>query len=99
MIERAAEALDLVELVCHLLAELVGRADNAASLEAAAGGQHELGIVPVVAASVLVGAALGLAPHLAEGEDDRCVEQAALIEVLQQGGEARVEHWDLLATG
>ncbi len=37
MIQRAAEAFNLVELVGHLLAELVGRPDDATAIEAASG--------------------------------------------------------------
>src|SRR5690606_29630040 len=78
MEQRRAEAFDLVEVVGDLLAELVGCADDAAAFEAAAGREDELGVIPMVAAGVLIRAALRLAAHFAEGEDNRRIEHAAL---------------------
>src|SRR5437867_1188447 len=96
MIQRRAEALDLVEAIDNLLAFAIGGADDAAAPEAAAGRQDELGVIPVIAARVGARATLRFAAHLAQREDDRGIEQAALIEIFEQGGESDVEHRNLL---
>ena len=67
----------------------VGRAVGVAALEAAAGEHagHRAG--PVVAAGVLVD--LRRAAELAGADDDRAVQHAAVVEVLDQGRQRLIE--------
>ena len=67
----------------------VGRADDPAAPDAAAGERDAEAIGPVVAAVERVD--LGRSAELARAEDDGPIELAALFQVADQGGEGRVE--------
>ena len=63
-------------------AEFVGRADADAALDAAAGHPHGEAVGVVVAAGAFGVFGRRLAAELAAPDDERLVEQAALLEVL-----------------
>ena len=69
-------------------ADGVGRADDLAALDAAAGHPHGEAQVVVVAAPARFG--LGRAAELAAPEDQRAVEQAPALQVLEQAGDGLV---------
>src|SRR4029079_18431941 len=96
MVKRGAEAFNFVEGVGDVLALAVCRPDDTAAPEATAGAESELSVIPVIAASARAGAALRLAAHFAQGENDGRVEQAALVEVFQERGQSDIEHRNLL---
>ena len=66
-------------------AELVGGAVGHAALEAAAGQPD--GEAPVVVVAAIAALRCRRAAELAAPEDERLIEQAALFQVLQQGGD------------
>src|SRR5690606_21820903 len=85
-----------VTLGCGIGAHAVGAAEHFAAADAGAGHDDRVGGGPVLAAG---GGALGPgfqsdergSAEFAHTDDERVVEQAAVVEVFQQGGEAEVE--------
>ena len=63
------------------------RADADAAFEAAAGHPHREAVAVVVAAGAAAVFGGGLAAEFAAPDDERFIEQAALLEVFQQGGD------------
>ena len=91
------QVVDVDAVLDGLEAELVGRAVDVAAAHAAAGQPHGEAVVVVVAAVDLarVGAWLGQldrrrAAELAAPDHERFVEQAALLQVGQQGADRLV---------
>jgi hypothetical protein len=72
----------------------VGGADDLADLGAAAGEEDRAGGAPVVAAAVFVD--FGGTAELGEEDDERVVEEAALVEVVDEGGEGAVDAGDVV---
>src|SRR5262245_31189314 len=72
------------------LAAPVGGADRTAPLDPAAGEQGRVTLAVVLAAGAVVD--LGRAAELAHRDDQRRVEQAAPVQVLEQGRQGAVEH-------
>ena len=71
-------------------AQLVGLADADAALDAAAGQPHREAVGVVVAAGALGVLGRRLPAELAAPDDQRRVEQAALLQVLEQPGDRLV---------
>src|SRR5438034_728982 len=71
-------------------ADIVGRADNHAPLDAPAAHDHRPASGPVVATAG--GIDLGRAAELAGGDNQRRIEQPSLAEVLEERCESVVEH-------
>ena len=71
-------------------AELVGHADAVAALDAAAGHPHGKAVGVVVAAGALCVFGGRLAAEFASPDDQRFVEQAAPLQILQQPGDRLV---------
>ena len=71
-------------------AEFVGLADADAALDAAAGQPHGEAVGVVVAAGALGVLGGRLPAELAAPDDQRLVEQAALLQVLEQAGDRLV---------
>ena len=82
MAERGVEVRDLHGVVLRFVAVFVGRADNRATLDAAA--SHEAGedVRPVIAAGVFVD--LRRAAEFAEHDDQRLLQHAGLGEISDQ---------------
>src|SRR5439155_13432779 len=79
------EVLDADGTIAHLGAVAVGRADGLAALDAAADQYTAPGLRPVVAtASILADVDLRRAAELAHPDDQRRVEQAALLQISHQ---------------
>ena len=81
------QLLDVERAVDGLVAELVGGADGDARADAAAGQPHGEAVGVVVAAGALGVLGGRLAAELAAPDDDRRIEQAALLEIGEQGGD------------
>ena len=83
--DRRVQVVDVDLILRDVEAELVGLADSDAGLHAAAGHPHGEGVRMMVAA---VGAALHhrRAAKLAAPDHQRVVEQAALLQILDQRG-------------
>ncbi len=79
---------DVVPIFDGVEADLVGRAVDDAPLDAAAGQPGAEALRVVVAA---VGLGAGRAAELGAPDDDRLVEQPALLEVLEQAGDGQVD--------
>src|SRR5213594_2367142 len=88
-VKRGGEIFGPIDTVGSAIAFGIGRADDLAARHAAAGHQDGHGMGPVVAARVFVD--LGSAAKLAEDNDHGGVEQAALVEVVDQGCYAAIE--------
>ena len=73
----------------------VGGAVDPAALDAAAGEHDRLAEAPVVTAGVFVD--LRRAAKLAPNRHQRLLQQAALVEIVQQRGQSLVEHRQQLA--
>ena len=87
--DRGVDVGDVVAVLDGVEADLVGRAVNDAALDAAAGHPDREAVDVMVAA---VGALrAGRAAELGGEEHDRRVEQAALLQVLQQAGDRLVD--------
>ena len=80
---RGVEVVDGDDVLDREVAEVVGLAVADAALDAAAGQAHGEALDVVVAAVAL---GHGGAPELAAPDDERVVEHAALLQVLNQGG-------------
>ena len=88
---RRVQVVDVDLVLDGLEAELVGRAVDVAALDAAAGQPHREAVVVVVAAVDLAGVRAGRrqldrrrAAELAAPDDQRVVEQPALLQVREQ---------------
>ena len=88
--DRSMEVLDVEAVLDGGAAELVGPADARASLDAAAGHPHGEAERVVVAAGSLLEFGGRLAAELAAPDDQRLVEQAAALQVLDQAGDRLV---------
>ena len=84
------QVLDVEPVVDGGAAQLVGLADADAPLDAAAGHPHREAVGVVVAAGPLGVLGGRLAAELAAPDDQRLVEQAALLQVLEQAGDRLV---------
>ena len=82
------QVVDVDAVLDGVQAELVGRADDVAPLHAAAGQPHREAVGIVVAAVPFLGHRR--AAELAAPDDQRLVEQAALLEVREQAGDRPV---------
>ena len=89
------DVFDLGRLDGVLEAFGVGLAQDGAAADRAAGQREAEAGGPVVSAAAQVD--LGRAAELAAADDDRALEQLALLQVAQEGGEGRVEDLDLRA--
>ena len=78
------EALDVERFFDRGGADFVGRADADAAFDAAAGHPHReaVGIVVAAGAGAVFGG--GLAAEFAAPDDERFLEQAALLEIVNQ---------------
>src|SRR5262249_9774522 len=84
--ERGVEVVDVDPVRNGVEAELVGRAERKSRLDAAAGHPHGEGVRVVIPAVIAAALNHGGPAELAAPEDNRVVQQAALLEVLDQGG-------------
>ena len=88
------EVVDMDRVLLRIETEVVGGAEGHAGLDAAAGHPDREGFSVVVSSVFLtVGAALrvGRPAELAAPDDERLVEHAALLEILDQGGRRLVD--------
>src|SRR5262245_17429378 len=98
VIHRLRDILRRNLLIRRIRGDLVGRAVRLPAADAAAGGEDGLAVRPVIAACALAAAGariaeLWRAAHLAVYQHQRRVQQAALVQVAQQGREIAVELW------
>ena len=87
--DRGVEVVDVDGVLDDVVAEVVGLAVDDAGLDAAAGQPDGEAAAVVIAAVVVVAVralAVDGAAELAAPDDQRVVEQAALLQVLDQGG-------------
>ena len=88
MQHRGVDVGDVVPVLDGVEAELVGGAVDDAPLDAAAGQPGAEALRVVVAA---VGLRARRAAELGAPDDDRLIEQAALLQVLEQAGDRQVD--------
>ena len=93
------QVLDVEAVLDGGAAEFVGLADADAALDAAAGHPHREAVGVVVAAGALGVLGGRLPAELAAPDDERLVEQAAPLEVLEQAGDRLVGVAGVLACG
>ena len=84
------QVLDVEAVLDGGAAQLVGLADADAALDAAAGHPHGEAVGVVVAAGALGVLGGRLPAELAAPDDQRLVEQAAALQVLEQAGDRLV---------
>ena len=82
---RGVDVAEMVRRLDGAEADLVGRADNASTLDAAAGHPHGKPQVVMIAALAALG--FGRTSEFAAPDDERTVEQAAPFQVGQQCGD------------
>ena len=87
------EIVDVDRILDDVVAEIVGAADGDAGLDAAAGQPHRESARVMIAAEESRPVAVLVhrrPPELAAPDDERVVEQAALLEVAQQRGDRAI---------
>src|SRR5205823_5188828 len=82
------QVVDVGAFLLGTVAELVGGAVGHAALEAAAGQPD--GEAPVVVIAAIASLGSGRSAKLAAPEDDRFIEQAARLEIVQEAGDGAI---------